>query len=127
MNLFTSLFNKPNPELVVGGIYIEKRNKGTYPYRVHKILAIEENTVAVMIYRNSFKEFPQNLDIATLTVGISVDEDPTNMFNKDSPMQLGAGCVSIDKKGYLSGNPILIKRTTLTAEELDFYYEMHNQ
>ena len=114
MNFFKQFFTKPQVELVEGGIYVTKRDEGTYPYRVHKILRVDENIVSIMLYRNCFKDFPKNLDISQLTIAMPTTKEEVEKFlSDDSDITIGVGCMPIEKQGYLAGNPTFIIKTEL--------------
>ncbi len=96
-------------ELVVGGLYISQSDSGIYS--VSKILAVEEMGVHVTLYSNEFETKPDDLN--------------------SSDLQSFIGHVPMAKKGFLLGNPELLKVEEVTEEELvgyRYYLEaMENQ
>jgi|SRR3989344_2323993 len=120
INKIQNILGLGDNKLVEGGVYVVKRSKGKYPYRVQKILEIGGWTIAVRQYRNAFKEFPKDLDLETLSIALPSSEEAVTdplILTPDSPIQLGYGCIPIDKEGYLSPDITLVIKTKVSKEE----------
>lgn len=88
-----------NTELKVGGLYLTKQEDGSY--MASKILAIDEFAVHLRTYSNSFKTKPAQLT-----------SDDLDILIGHSPL---------DKKGFLTDNPALIKVEEVKDSELEGY------
>ena len=110
------------PELITGGVYAAKDRHGMY--RIYKIIAADERIVAVRIYRNAFKELPENIDLKILSIALSPGEDPEKMFRPESEMKLDVGCTPIDRSGFLSSGARLLAKIEVTEEEIGSYRQM---
>jgi hypothetical protein len=97
-----------SPEIVAGGVYASKGEDGVY--RVSKVLAFERGVVHVRLYKNKFQSLPQLSDLSKLSLGGFGD-----------PEGFGIGHAPIAKEGFLRDSPVLLKKDTLSAEELEGY------
>jgi hypothetical protein len=91
-------FNQ-KPELQIGGIYASKDKDGSY--YVVKILAIDDFAVHLRTYGNKFKNKPSDISSDTLKATI--------------------GHAPIDKIGFLTEKPLLIKVEEIKESELEGY------
>jgi hypothetical protein len=94
-------------EIVVGGLYASKSADGTF--MVSKVLAVDESTVHVRIYKNKFPSLPENLDTSALSLGKLGDSGG-----------FGIGHAPIAKEGWLVSQ-VFLKKEPVRDEELDGY------
>jgi len=94
--------------LKTGGLYISKNDDGTYS--ASKILVLDDFAAHIRMYSNKFQTKPSDLNSADLDFLI--------------------GHAPIDKKGFLSDHPELIKVEKVSEEELEgyrYYLDAMNQ
>ena len=96
-------------EIVVGGLYAEKGRDGLY--RVAKVLAYDDTTLHLRLYRNKFPTLPENLDPATLTLGRFGD-----------PEGFGVGHAPLTRDPGWLANQTLLKVEPLREDELAGYH-----
>ncbi len=95
-------------EVVVGGLYAEKGRDGLY--RVAKVLAVDDTTLHLRLYRNTFPTPPVDLDPATLTLGHFGD-----------PEGFGVGHAPLTRDAGWRANQTLLKVEPLREDELAGY------
>lgn len=93
--------------IVVGGLYASKNEDGTFS--VSKVLAVDDTTVHVRIYKNKFPTLPEQLDSSTLSLG-KIGE----------PGGFGIGHAPMAKDGWLAAETFL-KKEPVREEELEGY------
>jgi len=91
---------EPNKnDLKVGGLYLTKNEDSSYS--VSKVLAIDDFAVHLRMYSNKFKTKPTQLNSSDLDILI--------------------GHSPLDKQGFLSENPELLKVEDVKDSELEGY------
>jgi hypothetical protein len=98
----TSTQTKESPnktDLKVGGFYLTRNEDGSYS--VSKVLATDDFAVHLRIYGNKFKAKPTQLNSSDLDILI--------------------GHSPLDKQGFLSENPELLKVEDVKESELEGY------
>jgi hypothetical protein len=86
--------------------------RSEHGYKVAKILVVERGAVHIRLYKNVFSERPRSVDESKLALGSIHDPDG-----------FGIGHLPLTKKTFNSWGPILISRTSVSAEELEGYEE----
>jgi hypothetical protein len=89
----------------VYSVYDSERN-----YRVVKILALDDSTVHVRLYRNKFTSRPEKVDASLLSLGSINDEDG-----------FGMGHLPLSRKAFADWQPVFLFQSTVTDEELEGY------
>jgi hypothetical protein len=102
----TGVFSK---RYQAGEIYSVQGERG---YQVAKILVVEPGAVHIRLYKNVFSERPRSVDARMLDLG-----------NIHDPDGFGIGHLPLTKKAFDSWEPMLISRTSVSAEELEGYEE----
>ena len=92
----------------VGGLYSVEYGDGTY--RVAKVLAVEKAGVHVRLYKNEWKERPQNVDPSVLSLGSVNDGDG-----------FGMGHLPLTAKGFAAWKPALLSKEAVSKDELEGY------
>lgn len=97
-------------EIVIGGLYARQNRNETYS--ILKVLAHDESTIHLRVYKNIFKTMPTSVDPAGLTI-LMTPED-----RRRSPQNIGLAYYPMDKKRFESEEYVYIMKTEVTEEEL---------
>lgn len=95
-------------EIVVGGLYSFKGDDGKYD--VMKVLVVDDFAVHLRLYANRFEALPTDIDPAVLSLGSIEDEGG-----------FGIGHFPLDKERFWDDNPVFLKTTPVTDDELEGY------
>ena len=95
-------------EIVVGGLYATTNEDGTYS--VMKVLAVDNFAVHLRLYANRFEELPSDIDPSVLTLGSISDGG-----------NFGIGHFPWAKEGFWNDDPVFLKKTPVTDDELEGY------
>jgi hypothetical protein len=94
-------------EIVVGGLYAARDDDGSYS--VLKVLVVDEYAVHLRAYANRFEELPSDIDPSILTLGSVLDGG------------FGIGHFPLAKDGFWNDDPVFLKRTAVSDDELEGY------
>jgi hypothetical protein len=109
LSIFTFLFGcsrqaQPKP----GALCTVDDGEGFY--RIAKVLVVDEGGVHVRLYKNKWKERPENVDASTLSLGGVDDKDGS-----------GIGHLPLTKLVFAAMKPVVIGHEEVRKEELDGY------
>jgi len=96
--------------IIEGGLYAIEQENGTF--KIYKVLVLEEHIVHICIYTNRFAEMPADIDPDVLHCRI-------DMNNLDD---IGMGHLPIARVGFEEENPVFLKQTPVTEDDLEGYY-----
>ncbi|MEM1084214.1 MAG: hypothetical protein AAGI48_08830 [Verrucomicrobiota bacterium] len=95
-------------KMQAGGLYSIDDGEGRY--QVAKILVLDNETVHIRIYKNTWEERPISIDRSTLSLGTIHDEDG-----------FGIGHLPISAGEFENWNPALLQIEKVSEEELEGY------
>jgi hypothetical protein len=102
-------FRKSPPSFQAGGIY-SIVNDGDGGFGIVKLLVYENGVCHVRIYKQKFQSRPQSVEPANLSLGKIGDPDG-----------FGMGHLPIQESTFIKWQPVLMKQSPVTEEELEGY------
>jgi hypothetical protein len=100
-------------DVVLGGLYSTQKFDGSYG--IVKVLAVQENTVHLCVYKNHYRRRPRRVDPDSLSIALSTQE---LLHLKDTPCYVGLLHVPITLETFCHSDYVYITQTPVTPTEL---------